>query len=90
MGERNKPGFGFLRLPKKDGEFDWNTLCDMVDVFMAGGGTLFDTCYTYLKGMSEYGIRKCVVERKPRHSFQLCEKLPGYRFKSFEDGQKFK
>lgn len=55
----SKLGFGFLRLPKKNGEFDWDTVCQMVDVFMAGGGRFFDTCYTYLNGMSEYGIRKC-------------------------------
>ena len=85
----NKLGFGFLRLPKKGEEFDWNTICEMVDTFMAGGGTFFDTCYTYLNGMSEYGIRKCVVERKPRDSFLLCDKLPGYLFKSYEDCQKY-
>ena len=34
----NKLGFGFLRLPKKDGELDWQTICSMVDVFMDGGG----------------------------------------------------
>ncbi len=85
----NKLGFGFLRLPKKNGEFDWDTVCQMVDVFMAGGGRFFDTCYTYLNGMSEYGIRKCVAERKARHSFQLCEKLPGYLFQSYDDCQKY-
>ncbi len=85
----NKLGFGFLRLPKKGEEFDWNTICEMVDAFMAEGGTFFDTCYTYLNGMSEYGIRKCVVERKSRDSFHLCEKLPGYLFKSYEDCQKY-
>ena len=85
----NKLGFGFLRLPKKGEKFDWDAVSEMVDAFMYGGGTFFDTCYTYLNGMSEYGIRKCVVERKPRHSFQLCEKLPGYLFKSYADGQKY-
>ena len=85
----NKLGFGFLRLPKNGGEYDWESVCDMVDCFMDGGGTFFDTCYTYLDGMSEYGIRKCVVERKPRHSFQLCEKLPGYQFQSYEDGRRY-
>lgn len=75
---RSKLGFGFLRLPKQGEEFDWDTIDEMVDAFMAGGGTFFDTCYTYLDGMSEYGIRRCVVERKPRNSFQLCDKLPGY------------
>lgn len=75
---RSKLGFGFLRLPKQGEEFDWDAIDEMVDAFMAGGGTFFDTCYTYLDGMSEYGIRRCVVERKPRNSFQLCDKLPGY------------
>ena len=85
----NKLGFGFLRLPQRGGEFDWDTVCDMVDAFMDGGGSFFDTCYTYLDGMSEYGIRKCVVERKPRERFQLCDKLPGYLFQSYGDCQKY-
>ena len=85
----NKLGFGFLRLPKKGEDYDWDTVCEMVDVFMDGGGTFFDTCYTYLNGMSEYGIRKCVAQRKPRQSFQLCEKLPGYLFTSHEDCRKY-
>ena len=85
----NRLGFGFLRLPKQGEEYDWNTLCNMVDVFMEGGGTFFDTCYTYLNGMSEYGIRKCVAERQPRNRFQLCEKLPGYLFKNHNDCQKY-
>ena len=85
----NKLGFGFLRLPKKDGELDWQTICSMVDVFMDGGGVFFDTCYTYLNGLSEAAIRKCLVERKHRDSFQLCDKLPGYLFKSYEDCLKY-
>lgn len=85
----NKLGFGFLRLPKKDEELDWQTICSMVDVFMDGGGVFFDTCYTYLDGLSEAAIRKCVVERKSRDSFQLCDKLPGYLFKGYEDCQKY-
>ncbi len=85
----NKLGFGFLRLPKKGEDYDWDTVCEMVDAFMDGGGTFFDTCYTYLNGMSEYGIRKCVAQRKPRQSFQLCEKLPGYLFTSHEDCRKY-
>jgi len=85
----NKLGFGFLRLPKKDGELDWQTICSMTDVFLDGGGVFFDTCYTYLDGLSEAAIRKCVVERKSRNSFLLCDKLPGYLFKSYGDCQKY-
>ena len=85
----NKLGFGFLRLPKKDGELDWQTVCSMTDAFLEGGGVFFDTCYTYLDGLSEAAIRKCVVERKSRDSFRLCDKLPGYLFKSYEDCQRY-
>ncbi|MBE6968410.1 MAG: Fe-S oxidoreductase [Ruminococcaceae bacterium] len=84
-----KLGFGFLRLPKKGDEWDWQAINTMTDAFMQGGGTFFDTCYTYLNGISEMAIRKCVVERKPRESFQLCDKLPGYLFKSYDDCRKY-
>ena len=85
----NKLGFGFLRLPKKDKEIDWSAVNEMVDVYLAGGRTLFDTCYTYLDGLSEAAIKRCVALRKPRESFQLSEKLPGYLFHSYEDCQTY-
>ena len=85
----NKLGFGFLRLPKIGDEYDWKTLCEMTDRFLSGGQNYFDTCYTYLNGNSELGIRKCVSERYPREQFQLAEKLPGYQCKSYEDAQRF-
>jgi len=85
----NKLGFGFLRLPKKGEALDWQTINAMTDAFLEGGGSFFDTCYTYLDGMSEAAIRKCLVERKNRSSFQLCNKLPGYLFKGYEDCQKY-
>ena len=85
----NKLGFGFLRLPKQGDELDWDAIDAMVDTFLEGGGTLFDTCYTYLNGLSEEAIRRCVVQRKPREHFQISNKLPGYLFKSYEDCQKY-
>ena len=85
----NKLGFGFLRLPKKGEELDWQNIDAMADTFLQGGRNFFDTCYTYLNGMSEIAIRKCVVERHPRSSFQLCDKLPGYLCKSYADCQKY-
>ena len=61
-------GFGFLRLPLKDsdkpGSYDWDLLCDMTDLFMDMGGSYFDTCYTYLDGASEEGIRRCAEDPK--------------------------
>ncbi len=84
----NKLGFGFLRLPQIGDEYDWETINTMVDVFMEGGGNFFDTCYIYLDGYSEMAIQKCVTRRKPRYSYRLCEKLPGYMFKNYNDCQK--
>ena len=85
----NKLGFGFLRLPKNGEEFDWEGINSMVDTFMECGGSFFDTAYSYLNGHSEMGIKKCVVQRKERSAFQICDKLPGYRFKSYADCQKY-
>ena len=85
----NKLGFGFLRLPKPGDAFDWDALCQMTDCFLAGGGRYFDTCYTYLNGNSELGVKKCVAERYPRDQFLLAEKLPGYLCKKYEDAQDF-
>ena len=85
----NKLGFGFLRLPKMDDALKWDAISNMADTFLEGGGRLFDTCYTYLNGLSEEAIRKCVVQRYPRERFQISDKLPGYLFKSYEDCQKY-
>lgn len=85
----NKLGFGFLRLPKLDEQYDWETVCQMVDAFMDGGGNYFDTCHNYLEGNSDIGIGKCVAARKDRAAFRLAEKIPGYNCKSYEDCQRY-
>lgn len=85
----NKLGFGFLRLPKTNDSFDWDAVIEMVDRFIALGGRYFDTCYTYLDGQSEAGLKRCVVDRYPRSAFQIAEKLPGYLCKCETDAEKF-
>ena len=40
----NKVGFGFLRLPKKGEELDYEQINEMVDLFLSRGGSYFDTC----------------------------------------------
>lgn len=85
----NKLGFGFLRLPKRDGTYDWDSLNKMVDAYLQSGRRYFDTCYTYLDGNSELGIRNCVTGRYPRNAFELADKLPGYLCKSYADCKRF-
>ena len=69
-----KLGFGLMRLPKNaDGSIDIPQTSEMVDRFIAAGGTYFDTAYVY--DGSEEAARKALVERHPRESYTLATKL---------------
>lgn len=85
----NKMGFGLLRLPQKDGKTDFEKTSELVDLFLEKGGRYFDTAYTYLKGDSEKAVRECLVRRHPRESFEICDKIPGYKCMSRDDCRKF-
>ena len=89
----NKTGFGLLHPPVKMGRgpnaVDLELLCQMVDAFLARGGTFFDTAYTYLDGAAETALRECLVKRHPRDSFFLSNKLPGWYAHSTADNERF-
>ncbi len=71
-----KLGFGLMRLPKLDGGgIDTEQVKKMVDIFIAGGGTYFDTAYVYDGGRSEIATKEVLVDRYPRDSYTLCTKL---------------
>ena len=70
--EIKKLGFGLMRLPKKGEEIDVEQVKVMVDRFLEAGFTYFDTAWAYTG--SEDAIRKALVERYPRDSFQLATK----------------
>lgn len=74
-----KLGFGLMRLPLTDPEdkksIDIEQTCRMVDEFLARGFTYFDTAWMYCKFESENAIRKALVERHPRESYTLADKL---------------
>jgi len=79
--EIKKLGFGLMRLPVLDGNaenIDMNKLFDMVDEFLKKGFTYFDTSYVYHNGQSAIATRKALVERHPRDSFLLANKLPTF------------
>ena len=87
----NKTGFGFLRLPllnpddKKSVNYPY--LEQLVDRFLALGGTYFDTAYTY--ECSEESLRRTLVERHPRQNYRIANKLPGWKVKAYRDCQVF-
>ncbi len=69
-------GFGLMRLPKlQDGSIDVPQVCEMADLFLAAGGTYFDTAYVYDGGKSEEAFRLAVAERYPRDRYTIATKL---------------
>ena len=75
-----KLGFGMMRLPLLDENDETSVnqeeVNKMADLLMEKGFNFFDTAYVYHFGKSEEAFRKAVVERYPRDSFYLADKLP--------------
>lgn len=73
-----KLGFGCMRLPLLDENdptsIDIEHFKDMVDEFIAGGGTYFDTAFVYHNGASESALKAALVERYPRESYTIATK----------------
>ena len=68
-----KLGFGCMRLPKKGIAIDIEQTKKMVDLFMEAGFTYFDTAFVYPG--SEEAMKKALVDRYPRGSYQIATKL---------------
>ncbi len=66
-------GFGLMRLPKIDGDFDKEQIKKMVDEFIDNGFTYFDTAYMY-EG-SEAVTKEVLISRYDRSKFTLATKM---------------
>ena len=88
-----KFGFGTMRLPLTEegnpASIDLEQFSRMTDLFLERGFTYFDTAYPYHEETSEIAVRKCLVERHPRDSFVLADKMPILRVNRTEDYQRF-
>lgn len=82
---KGKFGFGCLRLPMNGNEVNRNAFSEMIDTFMQAGFNYFDTAQTYIDGKSEAALHECLVERYPRESFVLTDKLSNSLFETEED-----
>lgn len=86
-----KLGFGFMRLPMKEGaigqegEVDLEQLCRMVDRFMEEGFCYFDTAHGYVAEKSEPALKEALVKRYPREAFIVTDKLSGGYIKKQDD-----
>ncbi len=84
-----KLGFGMMRLPLTDkndaSSIDIEQTKRMVDAFIAGGFTYFDTAWMYCSHKSEDAVKTVLVDRHPRDSFTLATKLHSGYIETKED-----
>jgi len=87
-----KLGFGLMRLPLTEEEnpqsINQELLNEMVDYYLKQGFTYFDTAYVYHRGISEVATRRALVERHPRESYVLADKMPTFMITKNEDYQR--
>ena len=93
MDYKSKFGFGCMRLPQTDEndptKIDQELFNEMVDLYMEKGFNYFDTSFAYHNGVSEVAMKKAIVDRYPRESYQICDKMPTWALTSEEDNEKF-
>lgn len=86
-----KLGFGCMRLPLLDPNdqqsIDLEQFKQMVDVFMEGGGTYFDTAFVYHEGASERALGEALVARYPRDAYTVATKCLAWAAPSAEEAQ---
>lgn len=82
---RKNFGFGCMRLPMDGENIDTEEFSRMIDYFMDHGFNYFDTAHGYLSGKSETALRDCLVNRYPRESYVLTNKLSSNFFEKQED-----
>ncbi len=69
-----------MRLPLLDKDnptsVDMPQVYKMIDLFMEKGFNYFDTGYLYIEEKSEGILKKALVDRYPRETFKIADKLP--------------
>ncbi|MBE6894869.1 MAG: hypothetical protein E7483_04655 [Ruminococcaceae bacterium] len=82
----NRLGFGCMRLPVlENGEIDIQQVKDMVDLAFENGVNYFDTAYGYHSEKSEGAVKTALVNRYPRESYFLADKMPLWKVEKEED-----
>ena len=85
-------GFGAMRLPQTDDKnpasIDMEEFTEMVDYYMQQGFNYFDTSYAYHNETSEGALKKALVERYPRESYQIANKIPTWLLREEKDNDR--
>ncbi len=86
-------GFGAMRLPQMDAanpsSINMEEFKQMVDHYMEQGFDYFDTSFVYHDEKSEYALKKTLVERYPRESFRIADKIPTWLLTCEDDNEKY-
>lgn len=77
-------GYGMMRLPRLNGEIDYETVKKQIAIAMASGVNYFDTAYFYHGGKSE-NCAGDLLSAYPRNSYMLADKMPVSRLRRPED-----
>lgn len=84
-------GFGAMRLPQTDANnpatIEMEEFTQMVDYYMEQGFDYFDTSYAYHGETSEDALKKALVERYPRESFRIADKIPTWLLTKESDNE---
>lgn len=82
----NRLGFGCMRLPMLENkEIDIEQFKEMVDLAFENGVNYFDTAFGYHSERSEGAVKTALVDRYPRESYLLADKMPLWKVESKED-----
>ena len=84
-GIKKNFGFGCMRLPKKDGDIDYETVCRLFDTFLENGFNYFDTAHGYHNGLSEVALKRCLTSRHDRSEYLITNKLSHNFFSTNEE-----
>lgn len=77
-----------LTNPDEASSIDVEQVKDMVDAFIENGFTYFDTAWMYCGFQSECAAKEALVDRYPRDSYTLADKLHAGYIKTREDRDK--
>ena len=84
-------GFGAMRLPQTDANnpatIEMEEFTQMVDYYMEQGFDYFDTSYAYHGETSEDALKKALVERYPRESYRIADKIPTWLLTKESDNE---
>ncbi len=86
-------GFGAMRLDLEDennpSSINYDDVTEMIDYYMDQGFNYFDTSYAYHNGASEKALKIGLVERYPRESFKIADKIPTWMLQKESDNEKY-